>query len=170
MASDGAGRRMKETWINLTIEQREEFQRIIPTVGWRILLGSELPSVLPDGLRSKTRSILVFSQPTLTGGTHLIVSAKRVDSPAKTIEIEPLGLIVCPTATGPIGVFVYDGHWVGRLERPPAQFWEQVARCGIVSKLLEGTQAQLPNSHRRAIEEVIQQVRAREDSSTMSSW
>ena len=86
MAGDGAGRRMKPSWINLTIEQRKEFQRILPPVGWRILPGSELPSVLPEGLRSKTRSTLVFSQPTLTGGTHLIVSANRVDSPAKTID------------------------------------------------------------------------------------
>jgi len=132
---------MKPNWINLTIEQREEFERVLPTAGWRILPGSELPSVLPEGLRSKTRSTLVFSQPTLTGGTHLIVSANRVDSPAKTIEVEPLGLIIRPTATGPIGVFVYDGHWVGRLEWPPAQFWQEVSRCGIVSKLLEGTEA-----------------------------
>jgi len=64
---------------------------------------------------------------------------------------------------------VYDGHWVGRLEWPPAQFWQEVSRCGIVSKLLEGTEAQLPKRHRRAVEEVIRQVRAREDSTTSSS-
>ena len=160
---------MKPSWINFTTEQREELERILPRSGWRVMPGSELPSVFPDCLRKKIPSAFVISQPTSTGGTYLVFSANRVDRPAKAIDIRPFGLIVHSTGPGPSGVFVDHGNWKGRSVRPRANFWDEVSKSGIPSKLLEGTLPELPVGHRGAVNAVIQQLRAREDGKTSSS-
>ena len=157
------------TWraslINLTTGQRDEVDRFLPNVGWRIVRASEFPSAIPESLRSKIHSALVFGQTTVTGRTYLIVNASRVDGSIGAIESQPLGLIV--HATGPSSNAVVVHH--GWPERPPAEFWEEVLKSGIVSKLLERTHAQLPKGHRGAVDEVIRQLRAREGNKTSSS-
>lgn len=160
---------MKPSWINFTTEQREELERILPRSGWRVMPGSELPSVFPDCLRKKIPSAFVISQPTSTGGTYLVFSANRVDRSAKAIDIQPFGLIVHSTGPGPSGIFVDHGTWEGRSEYPPTEFWDQVSRSGIHSKLLEEKLPELPEGHRGAATEVIRQLRAREDGKTSSS-
>jgi len=156
---------MKASWINLTTGQREEFERRLPAIGWRIVRGSEFPSAIPESLRGKIHSALVFGQTTVMGRTYLILNAKRVDGRAGAIDSQPLGLIVHATGGGASAVLMH----LGRLESTPAQFWEEVLRSGIVSKRLERTHAQLPKGYRGAIDEVIRQLRAQEDSKTSSS-
>ncbi len=154
---------MKPSWINFTTTQREELERVLPCPGWRVLPGSELPGVFPDSLRKKIPTAIVYSEETSTGGTYLVVSANRVDRPAKAIDIQPFGLIVHSTGPGPSGVFVDHGNWKGRTVRPSADFWDQVSKGGISSELLKGKLPELPEGHRGAVKEVIRQLRARED-------
>lgn len=156
---------MKASWINLTAGQREEFERRLPRIGWRIVRGSEFPSAIPENLRSKIRSALVFGQTTVMGRTYLVLNAKRVDGRDGAIDSQPLGLMVHATGGGASAVLMH----LGRLESTPAQFWEEVLRSGIVSKCLEGTHALLPKGYRGAVDEVIRQLRAREGSKTSSS-
>ncbi len=160
---------MKLSEINFTTAQRDELERFLLPHGWRVMAGSELPSVFSGRLRAKIPSAVVFSQPTSTGGTYVIFSANRVDEPAKAIDIQPFGLIVHSTGPGPSGIFVDHGTWEGRSEYPPTEFWDQVSRSGIHSKLLEEKLPELPEGHRGAATEVIRQLRAREDGKTSSS-
>jgi hypothetical protein len=153
----------KPSWINFTTAQREEIERVLPCPGSRLLPGNELPSVFPDTLRKKILSAFVISEQTSTGGAYLVFSADRVDEPARAVDIEPFGLIVHSSGPGPRGVFLHHGDWEGRSEWPPVDFWEEVSRRGISSKLLEGKLPELPGGHRGAFNAVIRELRARED-------
>lgn len=163
---------MKPSWIHVTPEQQSELDHLsLPCPGWRLLPGSELPSVFPDTFRKKIPSALLIGQQTSTGGTYLVVSANRVDLPASAIDIEPFGLIVHSSGPSPSGVFVHHGTWEGRTQYPPAAFWGEVSTSGIgeyfkalpPENLSEGALDQLQKGHRKAFDAVIGELRARED-------
>jgi hypothetical protein len=164
---------VKPNWIKLSREQQDELDRSsLPCPGWSFLPGRDLPRVFPDSFRKKIPLALLIGQQTSTGGTYLVISANRVDSPARAIDIEPFGLIVHSTGPSPSGVFMHHGTWEGRTQYPPAAFWEDVSGSGIgeyfrahpPENLREGTLDQLPKGHREAFDAVILEIRAHEDS------
>lgn len=161
----------RPSWINLRSEQQDELDLLPRPSGWRLLPGSELPSVFPDSFRTKIDSALLIAAQTSTGGTYLAFSANRVDLKTRAIDIEPFGVIVHSTGPSPSGVFIHHGTWEGRTEYPPPAFWEEVSRSGVgqyfltnpPDNLREGTLEQLPKGHRGAFEALVQEIRARED-------
>lgn len=161
----------KPSWINLRSEQADELNALLPSPGWRLLPGSELPSVFPDTFRAKIDSALLIAAPTSTGGTYLAFSAIRVEPKTREIDIEPFGVIVHSTGPSPSGVFIHHGTWEGRITDPPAGFWEEVSRSGIgdyfltnpPAALRSGALAELPRGHRGAFDAVVREIRARED-------
>jgi superfamily II DNA/RNA helicase len=153
--------------------QQDELLRSLPSPGsWRIMPGKDLPSVFSPTFRAKIDSAAVIAEPTSTGGTYLVFSARRVDSPARAIDIEPFGLIVHSTGPSASGVYIHHGDWEGRTRRPPPGFWEKVSRSGIGGYYLtsppwglrEGTLAQLPKGDRGAFDAIVREIRARVDS------
>ena len=161
----------KPNWFSLSDDQQEELDKIVLSPGWRIICGTELPSVFPSDFRAKIDSALVLSVPTSTGGTYLAFSANRVDYKDQQIDIEPFGLIVHSTGPSSSGVFLHHGNWEGRTEPPPAGFWDTVARSGIgdyfhsnpPSGLREGTLEQLPKGHQGAFDALVREIRTRVD-------
>ncbi len=161
----------KPSWLNLRSEQQDELDLLLRPPGWRLVPGSELPSVFPDSFRAKIDSALVIAQQTSTGGTYLAFSANRVDLRAQAIDIEPFGVIVHSTGPSPSGVFIHHGSWEGRTEYPPPAFWDEVSKSGVgqyflanpPANLHEGTLTQLPKGHREAFEALVREIRARED-------
>ena len=159
------------SWITLTSEQQAELEGCVGTAGWGMVPQSQLPIVLPEGLRAKTDSALVIVAPTSTGGTYLVTSTLRVDTKDQAIDQEPFGLIVHSTGASPMGMFLHHGDWEGRTEYPPQQFWDEVSESGIgdyfftnpPSGLLEGTLDQLPKGHRNAFDAVVLAIRAEVD-------
>lgn len=162
---------VKAHWINLTSAQREELTELGRTPGWRLISQIELPTVLPQPLRAKIDSALIITAETSTGGTYQVLSANRVDSKDRQIDVEPFGLIVHSSGASPYGVFLHHGDWEGRSEPPPEGFWEDVLVNGIGDYFFahppigcrEGTLSQLPIPHRGAFEAVVQQIRAQVD-------
>ena len=113
----------KPVWKPLTPEQREDLRQLVSPPGWRTMPGRDLPqSIFPDSWRRKIGSALVVSDLTSTGGTYLYVGANRLDHPAGAIDIDPFGVIVHSSDSGPDGVFIYHGRWRGRTyrRRPPS--------------------------------------------------
>lgn len=161
----------KPNWINLSSSQRDELDRFAHAPGWRVVVGSELPSVFPDRFRAKIDSALIIAAPTSTGGTYLAFSANRVDLKAKALDIEPFGVIVHSTGPGPSGVFIYHGTWKDRTQYPPDAFWTGVSQSGAAQYFLAGPPASrsagsltdLPKGHAGSFEAIIRQIRTRED-------
>src|SRR5205807_1591450 len=122
------------SWVNLSSTQRDELLPLLPTPGtWRVMPGSQLPTVFPGAFRAKIESALVIGAPTSTGGTYLVFSAHRLDRPASAIDIEPFGLIVHATS-GPSasGVYIHHGNWKRRTRpAPPLSFWSNVTQSGV---------------------------------------
>ena len=113
----------KPNWIDLSNSQQDELNRFVHAPGWRVVVGNELPSVFPERFRAKIDSALIIAAPTSTGGTYLAFSATRVDLKAGALDIEPFGVIVHSTGTGPSGVFIHHGTWKDRTQYPPDAFW-----------------------------------------------
>jgi hypothetical protein len=161
----------KASWVNLTTEQQEELDRVVPSPGWRVVPQYELPSVFPENFRRKIDSALMISTPTSTGGTYLAYSANRVDCRARAIDIEPFGLIVHSTGVGSIGVFLHHGQWVERSAPLPPGFWDEVARSGVGEYFQtrppegrsQGTLEELPRGHSGAFAAVVRELRRRID-------
>jgi hypothetical protein len=161
----------KPNWLTLCEDHRQELGDCVQSPGWRIIPGSELPSVFPDLFRQKIDSAVVVTAPTSTGGTYLAYSANRVDYKEQMIDVEPFGLIVHSTGPSSSGVFLHHGDWDGRSESPPDGFWEEASRSGIgdyffsnpPGGLREGTLDQLPKGHRGAFDALVVEIRARVD-------
>ena len=162
---------MKPNWFSLSDDQQKELDEIVPTSGWRIIRGTDLPTVFADTFRAKVDSAVVVSAPTSTGGTYLAFSANRVDYKDQQIDIEPFGLIVHASGPSSSGVFLHHGDWEGRSESPPLEFWDVVAQSGIgdyfhsnpPQGVREGTLEELPKGHRGAFDALIREIRARVD-------
>ena len=165
---------MPESWRHLTTDQQFELEELMPVSGWRVIPGSELPSVFPDDFRSKLDSALVMVEPTDTGGTYLITNAIRPDFKDKALDHEPFGLIVGDTGAGSIGVFVHHDTWSGRTEYPPEEFWEEATTSGVGNYYLavppsgstSGSLDELPKGHRAAFDVIIESLRRQIDSGT----
>ena len=159
------------SWINLSSGQQDELDRLVRAPGWRVVTGSELPSVFPDRFRAKIDSALIIAAPTSTGGTYLAFSANRVDLKARALDIEPFGVIVHSTGPGPSGVFIHHGTWENRTQYPPDAFWQRVSQSGVAQYFLAsppenriaGPLTELPKGHGGAFEAVVREIRARED-------
>lgn len=162
---------MPESWRQLTTDQQAEFEEIMPESGWRVIPGSELPSVFPYDFQSKLDSALVIVEPTDTGGTYLVTNAVRLDFKDKALDQEPFGLIVSDTGAGSIGVFIHHGTWSGRTEHPPEEFWEEATSSGIGNYFLAvppsgsmlGSLDELPKGHRGAFDAVVESLRRQID-------
>ena len=165
------GRTMESNWRSLSDDQQSELDGVARPSGWRVVRGSDLPSVFPDSLRAKVDSAVIVSAPTSSGGTYLVYSANRVDEKTRQIDIQPFGLIVHSSGPGSSGVFLQHGKWDGRSESPPAGFWESVQVSGIGDYLYanppqgmrEGTLDQLPRGRRGAFDATVREIRARVD-------
>ena len=161
----------RPNWINLRSSQRDELDRLVRAPGWRVVAGSELPSVFPDRFRAKIDSALIIAAPTSTGGTYLAFSANRVDLKARALDIEPFGVIVHSTGPGPSGVFIHHCTWAARTQYPPDAFWKGVSQSGVAQYFLAsppanrsaGPLTELPKGHAGAFEAIVQEIRARED-------
>lgn len=162
---------MEPNWRSLSDDQQTELDRVVPSSGWRIIRGSDLPSVFPPSLRLKIDSAVIVSAPTSTGGTYLVYIANRVDHKERQIDIQPFGLIVHSSGPSSSGVFLQHGNWKGRSESPPTEFWDSVDTSGIgdyfysnpPEGLREGTLEQLPKGHRGAFDAIVREIRARVD-------
>jgi hypothetical protein len=161
----------KPNWINLSSDQQDELGRFVHAPGWRVVAGSELPSVFPERFRAKIDSALIVAAPTSTGGTYLAFSANRVDLKARALDIEPFGVIVHSTGPGPSGVFIHHGTWEDRTQYPPDAFWTGVSQSGVAQYFLisppanrsAGLLTGLPRGHAGSFEAIVRQIRARED-------
>lgn len=139
--------------------------------GWRVVAGSELPSVFPERFRAKIDSALIIAAPTSTGGTYLAFSANRVDLKARALDIEPFGVIVHSTGPGQSGVFIHHGTWETRSHCPPDAFWTAVLQSGASQYFLAnpptdrsvGSLTELPKGHAGAFEAIVREIRGRED-------
>jgi len=121
----------RQSWINLSGTQQDELHTCVPTPGWRLVPGSELPSLFPDTFRTKIGSAVVIAAPTSTGGAYLVFSANRVDVKAGALDIEPFGVILHSTGPGPSGAFIHHGTWADRTQDPPEAFWAEVSQSDI---------------------------------------
>ena len=161
----------RPSWINLSSGQRDELDQLVLAPGWRLVTQSELPSVFPERFRAKIGSALIIAAPTSTGGTYLAFSAKRVDLKAQALDIEPFGVIVHSTGSGPSGVFIHHGTWEDRTQYPPDAFWGGVSQSGVAQYFLTsppahrstGPLTELPKGHAGAFEAIVREVRKRED-------
>ena len=161
----------KPNWINLSSGQQDELGRFVHAPGWRVVAGSELPSVFRERFRGKINSALIIAAPTSTGGTYLAFSANRVDLKARALDIEPFGVIVHSTGPGPSGVFIQHGTWEDRTQYPPDAFWTGVSQSGVAQYFLTvppanrsaGLLTDLPRGHAGSFEAIVRQIRARED-------
>ena len=161
----------KPNWINLSSSQQDELDRFVHSPGWRVVAGSELPSVFPERFRAKIESALIIAAPTSTGGTYLAFSANRVDLRARALDIEPFGVIVHSTGPGRSGVFIHHGTWKDRTQYPPEAFWTDVSQSGVAQYFLAspsatrsaGSLQELPKGHAGAFEAIVRQIRAGED-------
>jgi hypothetical protein len=162
---------MKDSWRDLTQEQRAELETSTSQSGWRILPGASLPSVFPKPFRDKIAVAIAITEPTSTGGTYLAYSAERIDAKASAVDIEPFGIIVHSSGPGPSGVFVHHGNWPDRTQRLPAGLTSALLAGSTGDHFLApppvgqqaGTLEDLPCGHRGAFEAVIRRLRARED-------
>ena len=161
----------KPNWIKLSSGQQDELDRFVHAPGWRLVAGSELPSVFPERFRTKIDSALIIAAPTSTGGTYLAFSANRVDLKARALDIEPFGVIVHSTGPGPSGVFIHHGTWKERTQYPPDAFWTGVSQSGVAQYFLASPPAnrtagplmELLKGHAGAFDAIVRQIRARED-------
>jgi hypothetical protein len=167
----------RPNWIKLKSTQQDELLPLLPSPGtWRLMAGSELPSVFPPAYSAKIDSALAIGVPTSTGGTYLIFSARRIDRPAGAIDIDPFGLIVHSTGPSASGVYLHHGGWEGRTQLLPP-FWKEVSHSGIGSYYLSqtpeglsgGTLAELPKGDLGAFKAVVREIRARVDGSSGQS-
>jgi hypothetical protein len=164
----------KPSYITLTSTQQAELTSVVPSSGWKIISGKDLPTVFPHTFRNKIDSALVISQPTSTGGTYLVLSARRVDKKANAIDLEPFAIIVHSTGTGRTGVFLHHGSWEGRTEQLPEDFLDEASRSGIGDYFLskppnaatQGTIDQLPKGDRGAFDAAVKAIRAHEDTAS----
>jgi hypothetical protein len=163
-----------ESWRKLSSEQQFELEAMMLREGWRVINGSELPSVFPDDFRIKLDSAIVMVEPTDTGGVYLVTNAIRPDFPPRALDQEPFGLIVHSTGAASYGVFVHHGTWEGRTEYPPTGFWDTVTSTGIgdyflavpPSGSMQGRMEDLPKGHREAFDAVTAIIRRRVNSGT----
>jgi hypothetical protein len=161
----------KPNWINLNSSQQDELGRFMQAPGWRLVAGSELPSVFPERFSEKIGSALIIAAPTSTGGTYLAFSANRVDLKAKALDIEPFGVIVHSTGPGPSGVFIHHGTWKDRTQYPPDAFWTEVLQSGVGHYFLAsppanrrvGLLTDLPKGHTGSFESIVREIRVHED-------
>lgn len=162
---------IKTSWVSLTSGQREELSELCRASCWRVIPQIELPKVFPERLRAKIDSALLITAETSTGGTYQVVSALRVDSKDRQVDVEPFGLIVHSSGASPYGVFLHHGDWEGRSEPPPEDFWDDVLANGVGDYFYarppagrnEGTLRELPIRHRGAFEAVVGAIRAQVD-------
>src|SRR5438552_2487907 len=159
----------RASWIDLTSQQQQELDRCIQPAGWKIVPGAVLPSVFAP-FQAKIVSALLVAEHTSTGGTYLAFSAERLDRKDAAIDIEPFGIIVHSTGSGPSGVFIHHGNWEGRTIHPTGPLWDEISRSGVADYFLttpphglrEGPLEQLPKGHRGALDALIREIRVRE--------
>jgi len=161
----------RQSWINLSGTQQDELHTCVPTPGWRLVPGSELPSLFPDTSRTKIGSAVVIAAPTSTGGAYLVFSANRVDVKAGALDIEPFGVILHSTGPGPSGAFIHHGTWADRTQDPPEAFWAEVSQSDIAqyfrtsppASRSAGPLTEFPKGHAGAFEAIVRELRGRED-------
>lgn len=159
------------SWVSRSAEQRQEINALLQPPGWRLLPTVDLPSAFPATFREKIDSALVIAEPTSTGGTYLVINARRVELKAQAVDIEPFGVIVNSTGSSTSGAFIHHGAWEGRTELPPTDFWDQVEQSGIGNYYLtnppagaqSGTLDQLPVGDRGAFDAVVRELRKAKD-------
>ena len=159
----------KPSWVRLSEAQRQELGDSIPSSGWKIVPGSQLPGVFPESFRQKLDSAMLICAPTSTGGVYLAYSALRSDHKSQKIDMEPFGVMVHSTGPSSSGVFLHHGDWDGRTEPPPDDFWNTTSRSGVGNYffsnppegLREGALSQLPKGHSGAFEALIGTLRQR---------
>ncbi len=170
---------MHASWINLSPQQRAEFNESFGTSGWRIISRDQLPSVFPCSLRSKVDSALVITADTSTGGTYFIVSAWRLDRKDCAFDNEPFGLIVHASGASEDGVFLHHGEWEGRTQPIPDYLLNAIDSEGVGDYLWAIPPADqnegglldlvpLPRPHRGAFHSIVQEIRAKVDAPNKS--
>ena len=154
----------KESWLDITPEQQDELATWIVLPGYRIVKGTDLPSVIPDGIRLKIDSALVIADHSSTGGMYVVFSNNRIDKKDKANDIEPMGVLIHSTGPSPKVVFLHHGDWKGRttaltpehLESGSCDYFYHNPHDGQLSGPLDD----LPEGHRGAFHRTIAAIRA----------
>jgi hypothetical protein len=103
----------------------------MPDTGWSILSSTELSGVLPDRYVAMIDSVIGVSCPTSSGGSCLMRNSLRVDTRARLIDQDPLGMFLSSTGVTARGVLVHHGDWDDRSWEASSTLWRDVEESGV---------------------------------------
>lgn len=165
---------LKVTWFRFPPEQQRRIGELVPGSGWALLSSTELCGILPDEYMAKVDSVIGVSAPTSTGGTCVMFNNLRVDTGARLIDQDPLGMFLTSSGVSSSGVLVHHGDWDDRSWEASSALWRDVEDSGIGGYFLSdppagrgsGSLADLPKGTAGALERVLEALRARKSTSS----
>ena len=122
---------LKVTWFRFSPEQRQRIGELVRESGWSILSSTELLGILPDRYIAKVDSVIGVSAPTSSSGTCVMFNNLRVDTKARLIDQDQLGMFVTSTGVSSSAVLVHHGDWDDRSWEASSALWQDVESSGI---------------------------------------
>jgi hypothetical protein len=109
---------MKISTYSISSSQGAEFEELSKKckleAGYKWLSSTEIPSAIPDSLRSKMQSALLMWERTTSGSIYLVCNGIRLDKPFNELDQEPFGIVVNSSGASTYGLFIHHGNWNNR--------------------------------------------------------
>ena len=119
----------------LSPEKRKECERLaeVKGSGWWRIQKDEIPSFVPEGMRSKLDGGVMVMLGSSSGVTQLMYGAERVDKPAGELDIQPFGMTVFSSGASTGMALIHHGDWIDRTTPLPPDFWRVASSCSTAS-------------------------------------
>jgi len=149
--------------IKLDLEQQREIETIVSAGSFRVLTQGELPSFIPNALRTRCEGAYIAASAGPNCTTYIMCDLHRVDAKASCIDQEPLLGIVTSGGAQSVATFAHHGDWPGRSCNPPQAHWNSIKASGIGAyynsaippSLKQGFLSDLPQGEKSAFEAII---------------
>ena len=109
---------MELSTYSISSTQRAEFEELAQKCklesGYKWLSSSEIPSAIPEPLRSKMPSALLMWERTSSGCVYLVCNGMRLDKKDNALDQEPFGIVVHSSGASTSGIFIHHGDWRNR--------------------------------------------------------
>lgn len=121
----------KYSWFDTSKEKRDIWEQLCPADQYRVLVPTDVPSIIPRQLLAKACSVLIVGSGSVHGQILYMANILRVDNSASAIDQEPFGIVFQGNAPASSGCLLHHGNWTGRTTYPPPDFWQTLATSGI---------------------------------------